>query len=284
MLGLDLDGTLLDRSGRPTEANLAALRRAREAGLVVIPCTGRSLSEAARLLRATPEFDVGVFVTGAAVTDIHRRRMLSRTELAPALAKRVVDALFDLPEAVLVFQDSTVVGHDYLVTGRGTLSANTQWWFEATGTTVHFQETVTEADLSHTLRVGLTATTARMREITAMLRRTIDEPLLIQHFQAVAEPDPESSVHVLEVFSPSVSKWRGLTWLAEQRGVGPESIACIGDEINDVAMLSASGCGIAMGNACEEARSVAKYVTRSHDESGVAHAIDQLLEGRWGVD
>ena len=65
--------------------------------------------------------------------------------------------LFDMPEAVLVFRDANLVGHDYLVTGKGSLTANTEWWFQATGANVHFQRDLTLDDLHHTLRVGIVA-------------------------------------------------------------------------------------------------------------------------------
>ena len=59
--------------------------------------------------------------------------------------------------AVLVFRDRGRAGHDYLVTGQGELSRNTQWWFEVTGATVHFDRQLSEANLHHALRVGIVA-------------------------------------------------------------------------------------------------------------------------------
>ncbi len=74
----------------------------------------------------------------------------------------------------------------------------------------------------------------------------------------------------------------GLTWIAAQAGIKSGEIAAIGDQINDVAMLSAAGCGIAMGNAIDAVKKVARHVTLDNNQSGVAHAIEQLMSGIWG--
>jgi hydroxymethylpyrimidine pyrophosphatase-like HAD family hydrolase len=100
-------------------------------------------------------------------------------------------------------------------------------------------------------------------------------------FAAVQSPDPEEAVHILEVFAPGVNKWHGLSWVADQMGVGPDAVAVIGDEINDVAMLQAAGCGIAMENAVESAKRHAAYVTKPNHDHGVAHAIEKILGGHW---
>ena len=90
------------------------------------------------------------------------------------------------------------------------------------------------------------------------------------------------SMHVLEIFGWGVDKWRGLRWLADQRGLDASQVAVIGDEVNDVAMLESAGCGIAMGNAIDAVKAVADRVTLDHHENGVGHAIQKLLSGEWG--
>jgi 5-amino-6-(5-phospho-D-ribitylamino)uracil phosphatase len=180
-----------------------------------------------------------------------------------------------------VFRDANIVGHDYLVTGNGSLSANTRWWFEFTGARVAFHQAVMLDDLRHALRVGLVTPAPRMRQITGDLRRAFDGRIVMQSFEAVQMPDPEESVHVLEVFARGVDKWRGLDWVAQQHGIATSAVAAIGDEVNDVAMIQSAGCGIAMGNAIDAVKAVAHHVTLDRDDAGVAHAIEQLRAGYW---
>ncbi|MCC7145242.1 MAG: HAD-IIB family hydrolase [Phycisphaeraceae bacterium] len=282
MLGLDLDGTLLGSDGRISSANQEAIAAAARAGIRVVPCTGRGWRESVHVLAELKDLQEGVFVGGAVVNRIADGQALSVTFIDPALALRVVRELSHLPEAVLVFREAGAAGHDYLVTGRGSLSPQTQWWFERTGATVHFQEHVEEADLSHTLRVGIVADSDRVLEVRSQLARVLGDQVFVQSFAAVQEARPGVTIDVLEIFTRGVDKWRGLSWIARQQGIDPKQIAVIGDQINDVAMIRAAGCGIAMGNAIDAAKEVAAHVTLTCDQHGVAHAITQLLAGQWG--
>jgi hypothetical protein len=281
MIGIDLDGTLLDRRGRVSDENRRAVERARDAGVIVVPCTGRGWRESREALAAIDAAGPGVFVTGAAVSDAQSGRTLDLAQIEPHLVLRIIRHLADQPEAVLVFRDEALAGHDYLVTGAGSLTPNTQWWFQRTGATVHYQQHVSLDDVHHCLRVGVVATEPRMRQLTAHLRRHLTGRVLLHSFAAVQMPDPAQTLHILEVFAPGVDKWRGLTWIARAHGIEGDQIAVIGDEINDVQMLASAGCGIAMGNAIDEAKALASHVTADCDHAGVAVAIGRLLSGEW---
>ena len=293
-IGLDLDGTLLDRSGKIGPRTLQAVTAAVDAGVLIVPCTGRAWRESrgaladiiAILHRATgdagaPLASPGVFVGGAMVCDLRTGRALDLAVIEPNLARRLIDHLFDSPESVLVFRDANVVGHDYLITGRGALSPNTQWWFEATGATVCFQKSPTEQDVHHVLRVGMVGPPHRVDAVARDVEKAFGSCVRLQHFQAVQMPDPRECVSVLEIFAPSVDKWRGLAWITSDRGIEPADVAAIGDEVNDLALLSSVGCGIAMGNAIDSVKAAARHVTASCEEEGVAVAIEHLLAGRW---
>lgn len=282
MIAIDLDGTLLNRDGRISQENNAAIVQAQQAGVMVVPCTGRAWRESKSILDTAPLDGLGVFVGGAVVGDINTGKSLDFAVIEPHLVEELVLFLSELPEAVLVFREAQQCGHDYLVTGRGSLTPATQWWFETTGATVHFQRTVTADDLHHALRVGIVAEGNRVPPLSEKLREAFGQRVLIQHFQAVNTPDPDQCVYILEIFAAGVDKWRGLEWIADRLSLASADIAAIGDEINDVAMLKSAGCGIAMANAVTMTKEVADYTTLGCDEHGVAYAIEQLLAGRWG--
>ncbi len=286
ILAIDLDGTLLDPRGRVSERNLRAVHEAAAAGWIVAPCTGRSWIESRKILEDWPrphQPHAGVFVTGAAVTDLDSGYSLDVAVIKPRLVHRLVEALCDLPEAVLVFRDANHTGHDYLVTGRGELTANTRWWFESQGARVHAEPALSEELSHHVLRVGVVANRRRVEEVTVRLREAFtEEEILLHYFAAVQSFDPGETIYILEIFAAGVDKWRGIRWLAAQHGVAEDRIVAIGDEINDLAMIRHAACGIAMANAVEPVRAVANHVTLDNASDGVAHAIEQVLAGRWG--
>ena len=63
----------------------------------------------------------------------------------------------------------------------------------------------------------------------------------------------------------------------EDDDIAPEEVVCFGDDEPDVGMLRTFGCGIAMANATAAAKSAADHVTRSNNESGIAHALRNHL-------
>lgn len=281
LIGIDLDGTLLEPGGTISQPNLDAIAAAQEAGVMVVPCTGRAWHEAHFVLKHVPGLDLGVFITGACVAEIPTGSTLDLALMEPHLALSVVDVLKDEPEAVLVFRESSVAGHHYLVTGNGQLTDNTRWWFEVTGAEVHFQKGLSELDLHHTLRVGTVAPVSRVRELEQKVSDALGDHVQVHSFAALNRGDDAESVAVLEVFAAGAHKWRGLSYIAQQHGIDREAIATLGDEVNDLAMLTHAGCGIAMGNAVDRAKQCANHVTRSNREHGVAHAIEQMLRGVW---
>ena len=51
----------------------------------------------------------------------------------------------------------------------------------------------------------------------------------------------------------------------------------LGDNFNDVSMLTYAGTSVAMGNAVDAIKKIAKHVTDTNEENGVATAIDRIL-------
>ena len=88
----------------------------------------------------------------------------------------------------------------------------------------------------------------------------------------------KSRTFLLEVVPKHVSKGNGLKMLGEILGISLDEMAACGDEENDLPMLTVVGYPIAMGNGSKEVKEVAKYVTATNEESGVAQAIYHILE------
>ncbi|QDU35119.1 Sugar phosphatase YidA [Poriferisphaera corsica] len=282
LIAVDMDGTLLGRDGEVSKANQDAVRRAVDAGVRVVPCTGRGWREAKFALEGLVDvIEVGIFVTGAMVNQINSGESVEIAEIEPHLAKELIDFLGAEPEAVLCFRDANVVGHDYLVTGSCELVGNTSWWFEKSSIRSATMPRVGVEDLHAVLRVGMVACGPRLIEMEEKIRDAFADRVLVQHFMGVQMPDPVDTVYILEVFAAGIDKWRGVRWLADQYGIKTSRIACIGDEINDVSMLSNAGLGVAMGNAVEKAAIVANRRTLSNEQDGVAYAIHKMLDGEW---
>ena len=88
-----------------------------------------------------------------------------------------------------------------------------------------------------------------------------------------------SKPRFLDVTSHGIHKGTVIVRLAQLLGVSTQSVAVIGDGPNDVEMFRQAGTSIAMGQAVDEVRMEARYITTSNDDEGWARGIEQFVLG-----
>ena len=81
-----------------------------------------------------------------------------------------------------------------------------------------------------------------------------------------------------EVTIPGISKASGIEIMVRHLGESMDSTVGVGDGENDIRMVSACHLGIAMGNACQQLKDCADYVTSDIDDDGLAKAIYYAME------
>lgn len=81
----------------------------------------------------------------------------------------------------------------------------------------------------------------------------------------------------LQVVHRTVSKGAAIVRLGHELGISPEEIMAIGDSRNDVEIVREVGIGVAVANANENVRSVARYVTTAPAGRGVVEALERFI-------
>ena len=79
-----------------------------------------------------------------------------------------------------------------------------------------------------------------------------------------------------DVVEQGFSKAEGLKRLCSYYGIAREHTAAFGDSLNDMEIVQYAGIGIAMGNAVDELKAVADYVTDDVKHDGILHACEKL--------
>ncbi|MDO4807315.1 MAG: Cof-type HAD-IIB family hydrolase [Coriobacteriales bacterium] len=78
-------------------------------------------------------------------------------------------------------------------------------------------------------------------------------------------------------FTPlGVDKTKALRETFATLGIDQSEVIAFGDAQNDKSMIEWSGIGVAMGNAVDEVKAVADYVTLSNNEDGIAAALEHF--------
>jgi Cof subfamily protein (haloacid dehalogenase superfamily) len=257
----DLDHTLTWEEGRLRPRTLAALGRARDAGLHVIVVTGRMVQSLRRVLAPANLHDPVICYQGAAVVDA-RGEWLLHQPIELETAKEAIEAVeaAGYPPNVYV-DDELYVSH----------------------VTEHAQR---YADFQ---RIEIHA--------VGELRRWLSRPPT----KLVCVGDPEaldaladrlaprfagrlwitkSLPYFLEFATLGVSKGAALEFLARRQGFSRERTVAFGDGQNDVELVEWAGYGVAVENAHERVKEVADWVCPPASEEGVATVLEALLDSR----
>lgn len=275
LLAVDIDGTLLDSTHRVPAAHRDALRRAHDAGLRIVLCTGRSYPEIRGILEHLDlDLDAAVTVSGALVCEAATGRTLSDAPLDGAVATRLYAWLRELGYAVLWLTNRDACGHDGYALSGPRMHAGHVNWLAKTPCRVRQMETL-PPDAAPALRLSVI-------DDRPALQRVAEE--LVERFGHQAAHNlldaPSYRLTVLEILAGHVTKWRGIESLCRHWGVDPVRTVAVGDDVNDLEMIRRAGLGVAMGNAVPAVRAAARRTTGTHDEGGLAMLIDDILAGR----
>ena len=104
LLALDLDGTLLNGAKQITPRTQAALERARQQGVLMVPVTGRPAQGLPPAVLSLPGLRYAVTSNGATIRDLVEQRVLLEKHLAPALCLQVLARCAHIPMIRQVFR------------------------------------------------------------------------------------------------------------------------------------------------------------------------------------
>ncbi len=265
LLVVDLDGTIVDASGKISEADKAAIAAAQASGVRVALSTGRVVDACRKFIAELKLDGIHIFFDGALVYDLSHQRILYAQPVNPETLKAAVAYARE---------------HDV--------------YLELYALDRYFVEEINWADKIHREFFGLSSTLANFDEIISnetiikcelMIYNDIEEArarMFMDHFKGVlrgsiARTPAFPDVRFVNVVDPAVSKGVALEKLAGYFGIGLDRVMAIGDGSNDIPLLEKAGLAIAMGNAQEELKAIADEVTLGVDESGAAAAIEKYL-------
>lgn len=106
----------------------------------------------------------------------------------------------------------------------------------------------------------------------------------IQELYRCLQSELSESLHLyrskdtyLEIAPKSISKATGLREIVKRLGISMEEVMAFGDNYNDIELLASVGLGVAVGNAREEVKAVAREITAGSKADGVALSIEKHL-------
>lgn len=82
---------------------------------------------------------------------------------------------------------------------------------------------------------------------------------------------------VLEIVKKGINKAVGVEHVREYLNIGIDNTIAFGDEDNDTEMLQYVAHGVAMKNAIDDIQNIADHVTRSNNDDGIGHFLNDYF-------
>ena len=275
MIGLDLDGTLLNERKELLPYTKEVLRRALDKGVVVLTATGRPWMGIPEELRTFPGMHYALTSNGARILDIREGTVLIEQLLSRESAKKALEICGKYDTLQEVYYD----GVSYAPADKRDLipryHKNPNMWEYMRKTRTWVEDIFRMVRESGRGLDKIQMLFADMEERTEAWRELSE----VEGLELVG-----SLGYNIEINAAGVNKGAGLVSLGRLLGIRREEIMACGDGDNDLLMLKEVGFGVAMANAEEEVKKAADYITLSNEEDGVADAIEKFaLRGGDGV-
>lgn len=270
LLAVDLDGTLLSRTGVPHEADVKALRAAREAGVTVTILTGRLIAGTRAAARALGlDGPLGCADGAHIVHATTEESLLHRTIAGPAAVQ--LQQLFARAQAsTFLFVGDTVVHDD---AGAGHLPSVRGWSEQLQQVDSVFEHGAWARGATGVTAVVSVGTEQQIRGTSDSIRAELAEHAQVLSFQM------HDGAWGLIARSVGVSKGTALRFIAEHSGVAMADTVAVGDWLNDLPMFEAAGRSFAMGQAPEAVKRAATSVLPETSTSGggIARVVRDVL-------
>jgi Cof subfamily protein (haloacid dehalogenase superfamily) len=261
---LDMDGTLLRSDHSVSEATIQTIRTLTGKGIPVILVSARPLNAVLPTFHAIgiPEHYPIITLNGSYIVEAE---------------KPIFQATIDLPTVAAVA--------DQVRPFKATIAYYLQreWYSETNDAWTEHEQKIMDVKI----KVGPLADLIKewtARGIAPNKMMVMSEPPAIaeiqQHLRSIYNGKLNiypSKPTYLEVMDSKGSKSNSVKFVSERLGLLPSEIIAMGDNYNDVEMIHFAGMGVAMGNAADDIKAGADYVTDTNNNDGVRKALEKFF-------
>lgn len=283
VIASDMDGTLLNNNHVFSEKTIQSLKKACEKGFRFMVVTGRNYVSALEALNKTDLVCDYILSSGAEVRNsdkqVQKSIALSLDQceyLYQKIKKYPVGIMFCSEEKNFIlgtFEEADNGILDYIK---------------------YFHDTKDKEELRKTyLYKIMWAKTKDLPDYESLRKMNVaitkmflvsDDVEMLQKIKGELEETGDLAVsssfkYNLEVTDIRAQKGPVLKEYIESLGYSMDEVMVLGDSLNDYSMMEMDfKATVAMANGDEEIKKVAKYITKSNEEDGVAYVIDEMLK------
>lgn len=259
MLVLDLDDTLLTDDLSIGEGDRQAIQKASKLGVCITIATGRMFKAT---LPYAEQLGINVPVItyqGALIKETKTRKNLFHCPIPMDIAREVAR---DSADKRLYMQ--AYIDDDYYVEKYTEHSDMYERISGFKGIEVGRLDKFIDTDVTKLLIIDDPVNIQKLKDL---YKKQFGEILCIT----------TSKPTLLEFTHKDATKGRAIERLSKSLDIDRQGIVAIGDSYNDLPMIEYAGLGVAMGNASEDVKKRADYVTHTNNDNGIAHVIEKFI-------
>lgn len=256
---IDIDRTLLNNSGKVSEQTNLAIKKAKENGIKIVIISGRSRMSAINF----KEFSSGIMVNcnGADIYDVEKNEILYQSVMDSTFCKELYE-IAQKGDFVVKFDFGlarAVNKPEYLENYEIALIENIDDFLK--------ENKVVQIAMCH-------ENLERIEELKKYIHTNTNLKVINQFIWEVND----KVMYSIHITNKSVSKGNAMSGMCKYLKIDLSDVVAIGDKANDISMIQMAGFGVAMGNAIEEVKQIADFITTSNENDGVAEALKQIIK------
>lgn len=266
LLAFDMDGTILTSDKKITPATAEKLAELSRRGIYVAVSTGRALAELDAYKDEFQAVRFGVILSGGIVYDFADKKVLANHPVPEDMIYKLIDA--GLAEDAMVHMltlDKSIASERDIARMPEVHMGIYQSMFDRICVRCDDFKKFVRENPGEVIKVNLYHTTIESRDRTVERVKNYGLNLVFA----------ESTN--LEASPAGISKASGLIELCKILNIDVKECVAIGDAGNDLEIIETAGVGVAMGNAIDEVKEIADYVTADNDHDGVLKAIEKFF-------
>jgi Cof subfamily protein (haloacid dehalogenase superfamily) len=282
LIASDMDGTLLNEKHKIDKETVVAINKAEEAGIKFAISTGREYETVKQLLEENNIKCHCVLMNGAEYRD-ENGNIIEDINIEQEAAAQIINML----------QKEKITARIFTNKGIYTMDTKEEALEEMMYRTLSFNPELTEAEALEVAKgqpyfvnlnyiSDLDEFLNSNMEIRKFVAFHSDRELIIKVKKIIEQIEniavSSSFTDNMEITHITAQKGIILAKVAEKMGFKREEVMVLGDSFNDYSMFTEFTESVAMGNAIPEIKKIAKYITDTNGNLGVAKAIYKLLE------
>ena len=266
LLALDMDGTVLNSEKKITARTAAAIENLLKKNIQVVVSTGRGYAEISDYREVFKLMHYGILISGGLLYDFFKDELIKVHGLDEKTILQLID--FGLEERAMI----------HLLTTKKSITREKDIQNMAAFNMSIYQDMFNRVCIRcDDFKKYVSENPGEVIKVNLYNRNQAARDRAFERIKPMNLSISFAEAFNLEVSPANITKASGLVELCEFLKIDLSETVAIGDADNDKEILQAAGLAVAMGNASDEIKKLADFVTADNDNDGVAAAIDKVF-------